>query len=209
MISLESLYEEYLSSGTCDAEAFLDAKSEHNYLESLDGQWLELVSTPDMCGPFLCLELQMSRPTHYSDLGFFLESRGRVRKIEDPLEFLESCSPGTEKMGDVEKIQWSKALKEAVSEWLVDRVRVYERKREHEFNEDLEKLREYYQEFAAEMEERKKAIFFHNYFFEKEARLKEEYSSMVDDLTEQGKNLHGRYKTVMEVRVLFQGVVRS
>ncbi len=91
MKSIESLYDEYLSSGTCDAEAFLDLKGERSFFESLHGQWLKLVSPAQDQGSFLCLELRILRPSPFSELGFFLNSKGRIRRIEDPLEFLETC----------------------------------------------------------------------------------------------------------------------
>lgn len=207
MKNLESLYSEYLATGTCDAEAFLDLKSQSGYLERLTGKKLGLRSKSEITGTFVCLELRFQRPTHFSELGFFIEAEDGVQMLKEPLEFLESCEEEVMVEQAASESIWTSRMHAEVSAWVRARLTTYEQERELEFNEDLEKLREYFREFASEMEGRKKTIFFHNYFFEKEAKLKEEFAHMVEDLSEQGKNLNGRYKTILDMRVLFWGVV--
>lgn len=207
MKNLESLYSDYLTTGVCDAEAFLEIRSANNYLDGLNGKRLDLKSISGPIGHFLCLELKILRPSHFSELGFFLNSGGSVQRIGNPLEYLAGCDEQTSFEKVSSEVVWTREMCSATSQWVRGKLAAYEGERELEFNEDLAKLKEYFQEFSAEMEDRKKTIFFHNYFFEKEAKLKEEFAYMVEDLSEQGKNLHGRYKTIIDLKVLFWGVI--
>jgi len=66
-------------------------------------------------------------------------------------------------------------------------------------------LSEYYHLSCSELSHRKKSVFFHNYYFEKEARIREEIDQLREEMREQEELLTLRYLPRFEIKVLFFG----
>ena len=92
-----------------------------------------------------------------------------------------------------------------ITSWVEREIRVIQEQSEADFMEERERLSVYYSKQFEELKNKKKSVFFHNYFFEKEARIKEDIKQNHAEMKEQESLLSLRYQPQFQVDVLLYG----
>lgn len=206
---LKRLYQQYRKNGNFSFSDFLQYREEAGlHQKEIKAALLCLHGTIEL--DFICWKLNIKRPNPATHLGFFVSEGGVIRTVFDPVDFLENFSSS-----DTDKAQFycldvnKQALEKATEAWLAQIIHVCEQCHKRNFLAEKERLTTYYEEIYKELNQKRDNLYLHNYFFEKEKQLMDEFSMVEDEIKANEYILAQKYKLEIELNCLFLGGVRQ
>jgi hypothetical protein len=196
-MSLRELYQRYVESGSFPTQDFMELKKQDDFFSNLGGRRLALKSD-FISGNFVILQLEIERPLHERKMAMFFASNGKVEPVEDMISFLEQfeeceCSEDILEHETKSDKNWI-ALKKAAVEWLAQTISLLEGKYEVEQGKEVARLNQYYSDTYKELKSKRDSIYFHNYFFEKERQIQQEFEQLEQEISEHEFLLTGKYQ---------------
>ncbi len=206
MSSISSLYEEFLAHGKLDSKEFLSAQASSTSTFDLGGK-LALKNPQITTFParLLGVEFQVYSPRPGVETALFLETKEGVRRLDEPISFLEACEQLEFQEGGWDAD--ASLLEKAVLDWVKIRIRDFESEFKPGFAEDCERLTTFFQESIHELRSKRRESFHHTYYFEKSSRFQEELTQVLKELHEQEELLVQRYKLRYSLRKFLAGVL--
>lgn len=203
-MDLKVLYDKYRQDGVLDSSEFL--LEENSGLYSMESQAITLLSKSEKTPlEFCCLGIEMDRPLRESHEVLAVHDGKSVKIVEDVLDFLDNYHSMEATEDTLESLKHSQSLRDQLEKWSKSLFLKKKKEVHKQFLEDADRLSEYYHLSCSELSHRKKSVFFHNYYFEKEARIREEIDQLREEMREQEELLTLRYLPRFEIKVLFFG----
>lgn len=205
--ALDSLHEELLASGKINSDDFLAVRSLGSLQEYLRGQSIHFKTSGRLDGYFLLINLSCRRPSSHQMCRIFVYDRVQdtLHEEANPLNFMKGLVLDTREV--VKECQRSDldVFEKPIFSWVKREVENIQVNNEADFLEEKERLNTYYLKQFEELRNKKKSVFFHNYFFEKEARIKEDIKQNHAEMKEQEDLLSLRYQPQFQIDILLHG----
>jgi hypothetical protein len=204
---LRRLYNQYRETGDFAVGEFLQYR-ERNLLgePELNNSLLCLSGSPEL--DFVCWKVIVKRPQFVTYLGFFVAENGAAYQVDDPVNFLEDFQKEAE-LPFVWLDNNKTALEKVAKNWLDSILSKLELKSKREFEEEKNRLNLYYEDVYKELNQKRENFYFHNYFFEKERQLMDEFSMIEEEIQACEQLLCRKYKLEIDISSLFFGGVRK
>lgn len=204
---LRSLYNQYRETGDFAVGEFLQYRERNIAGEpELRNSLLCLSGSPEI--DFVCWQVSVKRPQFVTYLGLFVSENGVACQIDDPVAFLEGFKKEN-KLPFVWLEENKIALEKLAKSWLSGILSGLELSSKKEFEEEKSRLNLYYEEVYKELNQKRENFYFHNYFFEKERQLMDEFSMIEEEIQACELLLCRKYKLEMDISCLFFGGVRK
>ena len=204
---INHLYNEFKRSGNLEADDFLAIRKLGTLQEYLHGKAIHFNAPDKREGVFMVISLSCRRPSSKQLFRIFIHDYGRniVEEEANPINFIDSLSLNTKK--GIEDLSRSDldVFEKPISSWVEHEIKGIQEQSEADFMEEHERLSVYYSKQFEELKNKKKSVFFHNYFFEKEARIKEDIKQNHAEMKEQESLLALRYQPQFQIDTLLYG----
>lgn len=189
-----------------DSEKFLEVRKSGTLQEFLVGKFFCLKSPQNKKGLFITVRLNIRRPLArtLSQTFFYNSISGKVERVDNTVQFINSLEV-MENESDELPVTDFVVFNEELSSWVRDEIEQVQTECYQDFCEERDRLSTYYKKQFDELIQKKKSVFFHNYFFEKEARIKEEIKQNQEEMQEQEELLSLRYTPNFGLDVLVCG----
>ena len=204
---LNDLYAEFKSAGEVKADDFLVVRKLGTLQEYLKGQVIHFNAEEKLHGVFVVVSLSCRRPSSRQLCRMFIHDKkqGIIQEEDDPVNFMGSLTVNVEK-GSTEMMRSDLTIFEkSIISWVKREIEDIQKRGEADFMEERERLSVFYSKQFEELKNKKKSVFFHNYFFEKEARIKEDIKQNHAEMKEQESLLNLRYQPQFQIDVLLCG----
>ncbi len=204
---LDELYNEFEISGKMNSDDFLAIRKLGSLQDHLNGQVIHFNTSGKLEGVFMVISLSCRRPISRQLCRIFVHDRTQDSVFEDsnPVDFMKSLTVNAKKQTkDLVRSDLT-IFEKPISSWVENEFREILENSKVDFTEEKERLSVYYSKQFEELKNKKKSVFFHNYFFEKEARIKEDIKHNHSEMKEQESLLELRYQPQYEIDVLFYG----
>ena len=201
-----SLYGKQESSEGVDSAAFLEVRKSGTLQEFLLGKFFYLNDSENKSGLFITVKLNIRRPLArtLSQAFFYSSISKKVERIVNTVQFFSSLEV-MENYSDESTSADFSVFNEALHSWIKEVIEQVQNECHEDFCEERDRLSTYYSKQFDELIQKKKSVFFHNYFFEKEARIKEEIKQNQEEMQEQEELLSLRYTPNFGLDILVCG----
>ena len=203
---LDSLYNQFETSQKIDSDDFLATRKLGTLQEHLHGQSMHFESPDKLEGFFLVVRLSCRRPLSHQVCQIFVYDRIQNTMLEraDPVSFMKNLNVKTVEATEVKRSDLD-VFKDSIFAWVQREVQSVQNSCEKGFLEERDRLDVFYRKQFEELVNKKKSVFFHNYFFEKEARIKEDMKQNHSEMKEQEALLSLRYQPQFQIDILLHG----
>ena len=203
---LDSLYDQFETSQKIDSDDFLATRKLGTLQEHLHGQSMHFESPDNLEGCFLVVRLSCRRPLSHQVCQIFVYDRIKNKMLErtDPVGFMKNLNVKTLETTDLKRSDLD-VFEDAIFSWVQSEVQSVQNSCEKGFLEERDRLDVFYKKQFEELVNKKKSVFFHNYFFEKEARIKEDMKQNHSEMKEQEALLSLRYQPQFQIDILLHG----
>tara|TARA_B100000674_G_scaffold119970_1_gene91286 strand:- start:2845 stop:3507 length:663 start_codon:yes stop_codon:yes gene_type:complete len=203
---LDSLYNQFESSQKIDSDDFLATRKLGTLQEHLHSQSMHFESPDNLEGFFLVARLSCRRPLSHQVCQIFVYDRIQNKMLErtDPVSFMKNLNVKTAETTDLKRSDLD-VFEDSIFSWVQREVQSVQNNCEKEFLEERDRLDVFYKRQFEELVNKKKSVFFHNYFFEKEARIKEDMKQNHSEMKEQEALLALRYQPQFQIEILLHG----
>ncbi|MCJ8345712.1 hypothetical protein MJH12_09240 [bacterium] len=203
---IQDLYKEYTDTGEFSWQKLWNESSDL-YFHKLQGQILTYQA--DFEGSFVVCLLEYTQPIRLKKMIMFLEMDGVVDVCENPVEFLENLGTNvTLEENENYDEKFFKVYKKPLSTWIRSQVDEREVELKERLNDDIERLNTYFKDTYQELDQKRRAVYFHNYYFEKEQQIKVEMDRMEGELKTQKELLLTKYQAIWKLDCLVKGFVK-
>ncbi|MCO4781961.1 MAG: hypothetical protein KC646_06510 [Candidatus Cloacimonetes bacterium] len=205
MTLIRDLYNEYAKTGEFSWQKLWN-ESGDLFFHKLQGQVLKCKG--DFDGKFVICLLEYTQPIRLKKMVMFVQKGDEIEVCEQPVALLESLDSNmlkesNEQYDEVFLNQFSKPL----STWINDQVAEREVELKLRFDDDIERLNMYFKDTYQELDQKRRAVYFHNYYFEKEQQIKVEMDRMEGELKSQKELLITKYQAIWKLDCLLKGHV--
>ena len=203
---LDSLYDQFETSQKIDSDDFLATRKLGTLQEHLHGQSMHFESPDNLEGCFLVVRLSCRRPLSHQVCQIFVYDRIKNKMLErtDPVGFMKNLNVKTLETTDLKRSDLD-VFEDSIFSWVQREVQSVQNNCEKGFLEERDRLDVFYKKQFEELVNKKKSVFFHNYFFEKEARIKEDMKQNHSEMKEQEALLSLRYQPQFQIDILLHG----
>lgn len=205
MSLIRDLYNEYSSTGEFSWQKLWN-ESGDMFFHKLQGQVLKYKG--DFDGKFVVCLLEYTQPIRLKKLVMFVQNGDQIEVCEKPVDLLESL--GTEAIqeeNDSNDELFLKEFSKPLSSWINEQVAEREVELKLRFDDDIERLNMYFKDTYQELDQKRRAVYFHNYYFEKEQQIKVEMDRMEGELKSQKELLLTKYQAIWKLDCLLKGHV--
>lgn len=204
--NLKLLYKTYRATQTVNSADFLEIRKAGSLQDFFLGQFVSGKDSLGRKGQFITVKLSIRRPLarQLTKTFFYDKSLKKVEILDSSVQFLEAVEV-TDNANEKSLSFDSTVFQDALSNWIKESIQVVQEECRDDFDNDCKRLSSYYSRQFDELTQKKKSVFFHNYFFEKEARIKDEIKQNHAEMKEQESLLALRYQPQFHLEMLIHG----
>jgi len=204
---IQDLYNEYSKTGEFSWQKLWNESSDL-YFHKLQGQVLTYQG--DFDGSFVVCLLEYTQPIRLKKMILFLEKDGVIDICETPVAFLEGLGIDAHLEENSSKDEFFfKKFKKPLNSWIISQVAEREVELKVRLEDDISRLNMYFKDTYQELDQKRRAVYFHNYYFEKEQQIKVEMDRMEGELKTQKELLLTKYQAIWKLVCLVKGFVKK
>ena len=207
---INTLHKEFETKKNIDSDDFLAIRKLGTLQDYLHGQCVHFKSSNNMEGLFLALRLSCRRPLSHQVCQIFIYDRKKSKVFQeaDTVGFMRNLTVKTTVSRDLMRSDLD-VFENSIFSWVQKEVQSIQDSCKESFIEERDRLETFYKKQFEELVNKKKSVFFHNYFFEKEARIKEDIKQNHVEMKEQEALLSLRYQPQFKIDILVYGSLTS
>lgn len=205
MTLIRDLYNEYSKTGEFSWQKLWN-ESGDLYFHKLQGQVLRCKG--DFDGKFVICLLEYTQPIRLKKMVMFVQKDDEIEVCENPVAMLEALDLTMfQEKNEEHDEAFLKKFSKPLSSWINAQVAEREVELKSRFDDDIERLNMYFKDTYQELDQKRRAVYFHNYYFEKEQQIKVEMDRMEGELKSQKELLITKYQAIWKLDCLLKGHV--
>ncbi|PCJ20587.1 MAG: hypothetical protein COB02_03440 [Candidatus Cloacimonadota bacterium] len=206
MSLIQDLYKDYSETGEFSWQKLWNDSSDL-YFHKLQGQILKYKG--DFEGSFVVCLLEYTQPIRLKQMILFVEKDGVIETCENPVKFLENLVLDVSIKENFDDAYFFSKFKKPLGSWINFQVESREAELKVRLDDDIERLNMYFKDTYQELDQKRRAVYFHNYYFEKEQQIKVEMERMESELKAQKALLLAKYQAIWKLDCLIKGIIKK